>query len=117
MLTARLGRGGALAGGGLGGGLGIGGGTVRWGHPKKVLTYCLRLQTPTSRLKPVVGRHFMMSGLPLYPSDDVFKTLSSHELPDRAIFSYFIIFGQLVTTYKPEANLLSCVKFSDASTK
>ena len=61
--------------------------TVRRGHPKYSPTHCLRLQTPSSRLKPVVGRHFAMPGLPMVQSDVVFKTLSSIELDSSAFLS------------------------------
>ena len=58
--------------------------TVRRGHPKYSPTHCLHPLTPSSRLKPVVGRHFTMPGLPMDQSDVVFKTQSSIELDSSA---------------------------------
>ena len=63
--------------------------TVRRGHPKKVLTYCLHLLMLTSRLKAVVGRHFTMPDLPMDQSDVVSKTQSSIELNPSAFLSSY----------------------------
>ena len=84
---------------------------------KKVLTYCLRLQTLTSRLKPVVGRRFVMPGLCLSCSEVVFETQSSIELTPSAVFTPFPVGWFHVVTVNPDANVVSVEKKSDATTK
>ena len=64
--------------------------TVRWGHPKKVLSVCLRPPRLRSRQKPVVGRRFMMPGLCWVYPDVVIKTLSRIDLPSSAISRHFL---------------------------
>ena len=91
--------------------------TVRRGHPKKVLTYCLRPLRLRSRLKPVVGRRFVMPGLCLSCSEVVFETQSSIELTPSAVFTPFPVGWFHVVTVNPDANVVSVEKKSDATTK